>query len=145
MFVSLISSSTTTAQSTSSVTVNVNGLRSQKGNIVVCLWRQQDQDFPICSGQAAFRQLAIKPTNSTITATFQDIPPGDYAVSAFLDENENGKIDRNFMGMPREPIAFSNMSPPEQGQGRQRPSFEKSKFAVNGPRAVALSLMYFGR
>jgi uncharacterized protein (DUF2141 family) len=143
MFLSLISSSASTAQATSaSVTVNVNGLRSPKGIVVVCLWRQQEKDFPVCSGQAAFQSLSVKPTDTTASVTFPNVPPGEYAISAFLDENTNGTLDRNFMGMPKEPIALSNMNP---SQGRSRPSFDKSKLTVNGAKTIALSLMYFGR
>jgi uncharacterized protein (DUF2141 family) len=147
MFLSLISSSASTAQTPpASVTVNVNGLRSPKGNVVVCLWRQQEKDFPVCSSKAAFQSLSVKPTDTTASVTFQAVPPGEYAISAFLDENTNGTLDRNFMGMPKEPIGLSNMSPNRsQPQGRSRPSFDKSKFTVNGAKTIALSLMYFGR
>lgn len=40
--------------------------------------------------------------------TLSDIPPGRYAVQAFHDENRNHKVDRNFLGIPKEGIAFSN-------------------------------------
>ena len=32
---------------------------------------------------------------------------GTYALIAYLDENENGVLDRNFIGIPREPLGFS--------------------------------------
>jgi uncharacterized protein (DUF2141 family) len=143
MFLGLISSSGSTAQSAPSpVTVKVNGLRSTTGNVVVCLWRQQEKDFPICSSKTAFQSLSVKPTDTTVSVTFPNVPPGEYAISAFFDENTNGTLDRNFMGMPKEPIALSNVTPSER---RGRPSFEQSKFTVNGAKTIALSLMYFGR
>lgn len=37
-----------------------------------------------------------------------DLPPGEYAVSVFLDENNNGKLDTNVIGIPRERFGFSN-------------------------------------
>jgi uncharacterized protein (DUF2141 family) len=36
------------------------------------------------------------------------VPYGEYAVAAFLDMNGNGKQDRNFLGIPKEPYGFSN-------------------------------------
>ena len=39
---------------------------------------------------------------------FSGIAPGTYAASAFHDENSNGKLDTNFMGIPREGVAASN-------------------------------------
>ncbi|NJR72524.1 MAG: DUF2141 domain-containing protein [Scytonema sp. CRU_2_7] len=113
--VSLTSPSFSAEQS--SVTVNLSGLRSQKGNIVVCLWRQQNKDFPICSNKASFQHVTAKATASTIEVQFQNVPSGDYAISAFHDENQNGKIDKGFMGRPKEGIGFSNMT-----KERGRPS-----------------------
>ncbi|MGJ5673852.1 MAG: DUF2141 domain-containing protein [Nostochopsis sp.] len=122
----------------SSVTVNLSKLRSQKGNVVVCLWKQQDKDFPICSNKASFQHVTAKATASTIKVQFKNVPSGDYAISAFHDENGNGKIDNNFMGRPKEGIGFMNMT-----KKRERPSFNKAKFTLNGAKTISLSLMYF--
>lgn len=40
--------------------------------------------------------------------TFADVPDGTYAISAFHDENENGKFDMYFEIFPKEPYACSN-------------------------------------
>lgn len=37
-----------------------------------------------------------------------DLPPGEYAVRAFLDQNGNGELDRSRKGIPTEPFGFSN-------------------------------------
>jgi uncharacterized protein (DUF2141 family) len=37
-----------------------------------------------------------------------DIPYGTYAISIYQDVNKNGELDRNFIGIPKEPIAFGN-------------------------------------
>jgi uncharacterized protein (DUF2141 family) len=123
----------------STVTVTVNGLRSQSGTIAVCLWRQQDDGFPLCSDTASFAYATTGATASTVTMTFQNIPPGDYALSAFHDENQNGRLDRGFMGRPEEGIALSNMNM----ERRERPSFEQAKFTLNGTQTLSLSLRYF--
>lgn len=124
----------------SSITVSVAGVRSQSGSIMVCLWRQQDNNFPVCSSTAAMQYITAQPNDSSAAVTFQNVPAGEYAVSAFHDENQNGTLDRGFMGRPEEGIGFSNMTA-QGGQGR--PTFDKAKFAVNGQRSVALSLMHF--
>jgi uncharacterized protein (DUF2141 family) len=123
----------------STVVVNVNGLRSQEGNIIVCLWRQQDEGFPLCSSTASFEHITAEAVGSTVTVTFQNIPAGDYAISAFHDENQDGSVNRGFMGRPEEGIAFSNMN----SERRERPSFERAKFALNGEQTISLSLIYF--
>jgi uncharacterized protein (DUF2141 family) len=127
----------------SSITVTVSGLRSQDGNVIVCLWQQQDEGFPICAdGTTSFEPIAIEAADSvdsTVTALFQNIPPGDYAVSAFHDEDQDGSIDRGFMGRPKEGITFSNMNQ----ERRERPSFDHAKFTLNGEQTISLSLKYF--
>ena len=37
-----------------------------------------------------------------------DIPSGTYAVKLHIDENENGKLDTNFLGIPKEQYGISN-------------------------------------
>jgi uncharacterized protein (DUF2141 family) len=37
-----------------------------------------------------------------------DLPVGEYAISVFLDENNNGRLDQNMLGIPRERFGFSN-------------------------------------
>ncbi len=38
---------------------------------------------------------------------FADLPLGDYAVTAFLDENSNARLDTNLFGLPTEPYGSS--------------------------------------
>jgi uncharacterized protein (DUF2141 family) len=129
-----------------SLTVNISGLHSQKGDVVVCLWRNQDQGFPICAKDAA-QSLSVPASAPSVSVVFQGLPPGDYAVSAFHDEDKDGKLKRGLMGRPSEGIAFSNMpqgSPGAQGKRPQirPPSFERSKLAVNGATTVSMSFLY---
>ncbi len=37
-----------------------------------------------------------------------DIPPGTYAIKLHIDENENGNLDTNFLGIPKEQYGTSN-------------------------------------
>ena len=37
-----------------------------------------------------------------------DIPPGTYAIKLHIDENENGELDTNFLGIPKEQYGISN-------------------------------------
>jgi uncharacterized protein (DUF2141 family) len=125
----------------SSITVNLSGVRSQKGNIVVCLWKSQAaKDFPLCSKTASFQQSTVKAAGSRVSAIFRDVPSGEYAISAFHDENQDGQLNRGAMGRPKEGLAISNL---DLNQGRrERPSFNKAKFTVNGAKTMSMSLMY---
>jgi outer membrane protein len=55
----------------------------------------------------------------------RDIPPGEYALLVYYDVNNNDRIDRNFIGIPREPIGFSNGYQP-----KGPPSFNRAAFVL---------------
>jgi uncharacterized protein (DUF2141 family) len=56
----------------------------------------------------AFRSSIVKVNKTTARCIFKDIPPGTYGVSAFHDENNDGKLDTNFVGYPLEEYCSSN-------------------------------------
>jgi uncharacterized protein (DUF2141 family) len=57
-----------------------------------------------------------------------DLPEGIYAIALFVDANKNLKIDKNFLGIPKEQFGFSN-----NAMGKlSAPSFEQAKFKVEG-------------
>jgi outer membrane protein len=55
-----------------------------------------------------------------------NVPPSEYALLAYYDENDNGLIDRNFIGIPREPLGFSNNYQP-----KGPPSYARAAFVLN--------------
>jgi len=67
-------------------------------------------------------------TGATALCVFNKIQPGTYGISAFHDQNSNGKLDTNFLGMPIEDYCASNNARGVLGP----PSFEDSKFSFRG-------------
>ena len=63
------------------------------------------------------------------------VPSGEVAVLAYVDENENGALDRTFIGIPKEPIGLSNGYRP-----KGPPSFQRASFylAENETKTVAI-------
>ena len=57
----------------------------------------------------------------------QDIPPGEYALLVYFDENNNDRLDRNFIGIPNEPLGFANGYQPKGPPSYQRAAFILSK------------------
>lgn len=62
--------------------------------------------------------------DNEVSVMFYSIPKGNYAIMAYHDVNNNGKLDTNFLGIPCEPFAFSNNAKGFMGV----PKFEKVKF-----------------
>lgn len=56
-----------------------------------------------------FAGIALRaPPSLAASVVFSDLPPGQYAVIVLHDENGNGRLDKNFWGVPTEPYGFSN-------------------------------------
>jgi len=86
--------------------VDVEGLRSDRGQVLCALFSSA-ADFPKKTDQAVAHAKS-EILGRRATCEFQGVPPGTYAISVFHDENSNGKLDTNFMGIPREGVGASN-------------------------------------
>jgi len=88
------------------LTVIVSGCKSQKGQIFIALYDNQN-DFPVFGKQliGEIVPLSKKPRNEF---TIKKLPHKTYAIAVFHDINSNGKLDRNALGLPLEPYGFSN-------------------------------------
>jgi uncharacterized protein (DUF2141 family) len=68
-----------------------------------------------------------------------NLPAGVYAVSVFHDENMNQKLDKNFVGIPKEGYGASNNPRKKMGP----PTFEETKIQVSGAeQSLQIKLMY---
>lgn len=69
--------------------------------------------------------VIILPSGGTPPGRIPDLASGEYALVVFHDENDNGRLDENFIGIPSEPLGFSNRYWP-QGP----PTFTKAAFKL---------------
>jgi uncharacterized protein (DUF2141 family) len=84
--------------------VSVTGVRSEKGNVMAQLLKADAAQGKAVQASATM-QAAKK---GSIELLFGNLEPGDYAVMLFHDENGNGKMDSNIVGIPTEGYGFSN-------------------------------------
>lgn len=85
----------------------------------------------------AIKASIISVENNTAQVMFYSIPKGEYALLAYHDINNNGKLDTNFLGIPKEPFAFSNNA---KGFLGLPASYKKAMFKVNADTALNLSI-----
>ena len=64
-----------------------------------------------------------------------EIPPGTYAIGVYIDENDNEKLDTNFLGIPKEQYGFSN-----NAKAFGIPKFEAASFSLNTYKKVQIRL-----
>jgi uncharacterized protein (DUF2141 family) len=108
--------------------VEVVGMRNDKGQISCSLYSTAD-GFPK-KGEKAVAHIVTPISEREAVCQFPGIAPGTYAVSVFHDENSNGKLDTNFLGIPREGVGASNDARGHMGP----PKFDVAAFQFAGGR-----------
>lgn len=73
------------------------------------------------------KNYKFTPNGDTLKTTITDLPYGTYAIALFQDMDNDGKIEKNFLGIPKDPYAFSNNARPTF----KAPSFEDCCFDYN--------------
>jgi uncharacterized protein (DUF2141 family) len=116
------------------LTVKLKGFKSEKGAVYVALF-DQAAAFPKNPEKAIATQRGLI-KGGTATVEFRDLKPGTYAVSAYHDANDNGKMDTNFIGIPKEPTGASNDAKGRMGP----PSFKDAQFSLSAPATVSISM-----
>lgn len=115
------------------VTVKVTGIRNTQGNVLVAL---RSGPGTVVQGKTA----EIDAKTMTAETTFTDIPEGTYDVAVIHDENRNGTLDFEPIGMPAEGYAHSNNPAKRPGE----PSFDETKFTLTKPgKTIDVQLIYW--
>ena len=120
------------AQKPCELHVKVENIKAIKGSLKIAIFNHEDH----------FLSKEIMSDGRTIDSTsmkfsFKGLDQGVYAISIYQDENDNGKLDSNFMGIPSEPYAFSNNAKGMFGP----PSFQDCQFEITeGEQEIVISL-----
>lgn len=122
----------------SDLTVQFENIPSDRGEILYLLFSSEN-GFPD-EVKKSFKEGKISALEGTKgKLIIKDLPPGDYALSVFHDENKNGKLDTNFLGIPQEGFAFS--SNPKIYFGP--PHFKKAKFSLLKDQTISIQFINF--
>ena len=113
--------------------VVVQGVKSDQG-----LLRMGLHEFLVRIVKTRWQSKGSKAKVGEVELVFEKVPPGTYAISVFHDANENGKLDSNFAGIPKEGFGFSNNAMGMFGP----PSFGEAKFAFEGEKKIEITLKY---
>jgi uncharacterized protein (DUF2141 family) len=106
------------------LSMDLLGLRSPKGKVLVCVTRRPDH-FPDCRDDPDRRYFAVPAHGGEIRLGM--LTPGQYAIAIVHDENGNGRLD-TFAGIPREGVGFSRNPALRFGA----PSFRAASFSIGG-------------
>ena len=107
--------------------VKILDIRNSTG-MIACALFESPEGFPVEYLRFATNIMAIKVRDKQARCDFQDIAPGTYALVIAHDENMNGKLDTNWLGVPTEGYGFSN----DVRVWLNAPSFSAASFPFDG-------------
>ncbi|WBX75497.1 DUF2141 domain-containing protein [Tenacibaculum ovolyticum] len=109
------------AQEKHTITLEFEGIKSNKGSLFVALYNTEDTFL-----KKPLNGTIVKIVNKKAIVVLKGISAGVYAVSVFHDINDNKKMDTNFLGIPKEPTGMSNNAKGFMGP----PKYKDAKFKV---------------
>lgn len=108
------------------VKLEISGIKKPIGNLLIAAYNTRENYLD----ESQMTQGYVIQITETGTMTFMiDLPEGEYALAVMHDVNEDGKLNKNFFGIPTERYGFSNNARGTFGP----PSFDDAKvFLTNG-------------
>jgi uncharacterized protein (DUF2141 family) len=116
---------------TTTLTVEFNITKYNKGSIFFALYDSEANYM-----KSAVYSTKVKVTDKKAIVVVENLAPGNYGFSFFHDVNDNGKLNKNFLGIPKEPYGFSNNEKGTFGP----PDFEKISFNVQQDLTLSVSV-----
>lgn len=120
------------AKSQHTLTVKATNIKNSQGYIGVAVYNGKDGFLKTGKEFSGAFEKTIK---GTTVIKIPDLPDGTYAVSIFHDQNGNKKLDTNILGIPKEPVAFSNAKMKTFGP----PDFKDCAFKITSDLEMEIS------
>jgi uncharacterized protein (DUF2141 family) len=116
------------------IEVTITGIRSEKGQLAIGVFKD-DETF---QKEEAFLNKQFKKNNITdgrMTVKFS-LEPGIYGLSLLDDENSNGKMEYNFLHIPKEGFGFSDY----YHTGITKPRFDDFRFVLEKDQTKRITI-----
>ncbi len=123
------------AEPPGTIALSVSSFDHDKGKLLVLLYDRED-GFPTKPDKAA-RRLVAPIVDKKVELEIPALGPGEYALSVVHDENDNGRLDSNLIGIPKEPVGVSNNAKGSFGP----PKWKDAKFAVQAGSRVTQKIV----
>lgn len=111
------------------LTIEISGLRNNEGQIILELSDEKE---------ISIKSVTKKITGSKCTIVIENLKPGKYGFKYFHDQNNNSKLDINWIGIPKEGYGFSNNAKGRFGP----PDFNDTLFEVKESTFVKCNPTY---
>ncbi|KMQ66465.1 hypothetical protein ACM46_02725 [Chryseobacterium angstadtii] len=114
------------------VSISFTTSEAKKGTLYIAVYDNSEKFL-----QTAVARFKTNYNGSKKRFVIKDLEEGkSISVSAYLDENADGKLDKNFLGIPLEPYGFSQNARGSFGP----PKFEEASFTVKANNSLTINL-----
>jgi uncharacterized protein (DUF2141 family) len=121
------------AADAATLTVTATGLTPQQGQIFVSLFDGEKQYLE----KSLMRLNEPVGESGSLDVSFEGLAPGDYAVSVFYDEDNDGELDTGLFRIPKERVGFSNNARGKFGPAK----WKHTKFRVDQDTHITIRLV----
>ena len=90
------------------IIIFVKGFKSNTGTARILIFSGKEKKSYPSKQKNAYGKYIVPIKNKKVTFTFENLPYGEYAISVHHDEDNNGKINTNWIGIPSEGLGASN-------------------------------------
>lgn len=111
----------TFAQQQLSIEAKITNVKSNEGSIMIGLYKTSESFL-----KKPYKSILVRSNAAGVQVTFENIEPGEYAISLYHDEDDNKELN-TILGIPTEPYATSNNAKGRFGP----PKWEDAKFTVS--------------
>ncbi len=109
------------------INVKIQNISNNTG-VIACAIFESGEGFPGKFLKFASKIMITQISGTDASFEFSDILPGKYAIAVIHDENYNGELDKNFLGIPKEGYGFSSGAEVTLSA----PSFSDAEFLYDG-------------
>ncbi len=114
------------------LTVELSNIDTPSGRVRVGIY---DKNNFLTANYLTARSVLVNSYNK-VSVTFTNLAFGEYSIAVYHDINDNRNLDKNAVGIPSEPYAFSNNI-----RARFRaPTYNETKFSFYNNEKLDLSL-----
>lgn len=111
----------------------ISNIKDVKGSLYISLY---DKEANFLSNENPVARKKVSVDATTMNVSLGDLPPGEYALKAYHDENDNGKIDFSSTGAPSEAFGSSSAS-----KELAPATYKEAKFDFSKSQKVNINLL----
>jgi uncharacterized protein (DUF2141 family) len=115
----------------SNLTINVSNIKNNTGTVIVELYNSKEKFL-----KTVYKKESSAIQSNLASVIFTNIPKDEYTVMVYHDGNKNGKLDKSFIGIPKEPIACSNGAKGFMGP----PKYDDAKFIITTDTKISIKM-----